>query len=251
MDMLESIQYQAGLIATGCWQKTNREKLYDELGWESLSSRRNNRRLFNYHKILSGESPAYLKEYVLSSSVPLTSTNRLKRSFFPYCFEEYQTLDPTIKTLNKSRFKSHLNKTRGLNKKKVPCISDRQGIKYLTCLRVNHSDLREHRFSKNFNCPSPLCKCGLENETTEHFLLRCPNFNVPRGVLIQNVLKILEKNDIPCPTDDEILCQILLYGHKSLPDNANSSILANTINYINKTKRFAILEAFIGLEVPS
>ena len=111
--------------------------------------------------------------------------------------------------------------------------------------------LREHRFSKNFNCPSPLCKCGLENETTEHFLLRCPNFNVPRGVLIQNVLKILEKNDIPCPTDDEILCKILLYGHKSLPDNANSSILADTINYINKTKRFTILEAFVGLEVPS
>ena len=251
MDMLESIQYQAGLIATGCWQKTNREKLYDELGWESLSSRRINRRLFNYHKILSGESPAYLKEYVLSSSVPLTSTNRLKRSFFPYCFEEYQTLDPDFKILNKSRFKSRLNKTKGLNKKKVPRISDRQGIKYLTCLRVNHSDLREHRFSKNFNCPSPLCKCGLENETTEHFLLRCPNFNVPRGLLIQNVLKILERNDIPCPTDDEIFCKILLYGHKSLPDNANSSILANTINYINKTKRFAILEAFVGLEVPS
>ena len=75
--------------------------------------------------------------------------------------------------------------------------------------------------------------------------------NVPRGVLIQNVLKILEKNDIPCPTDDEILCKILLYGHKSLPDNANSSILADTINYINKTKRFTILEAFVGLEVPS
>merc|ERR1711872_607240 len=36
MEMLESIQYQAGLIATGCWKNTNRSKLYCELGWESF-----------------------------------------------------------------------------------------------------------------------------------------------------------------------------------------------------------------------
>ncbi len=28
MDCLERIQYQAGLIATGCWKNTNKEKLY-------------------------------------------------------------------------------------------------------------------------------------------------------------------------------------------------------------------------------
>ena len=33
MKSLESIQYQAGLIATGCWKNTSRDKLYNELGW--------------------------------------------------------------------------------------------------------------------------------------------------------------------------------------------------------------------------
>ena len=58
MDMLESIQYQAGLIATGCWKNTNRDKLYSELGWETLSQRRHIRRLVTYDKIVSGHSPA-------------------------------------------------------------------------------------------------------------------------------------------------------------------------------------------------
>ena len=34
MKLLDSIQYQAGLIVTGCWKSTSAEKLYTELGWE-------------------------------------------------------------------------------------------------------------------------------------------------------------------------------------------------------------------------
>ena len=40
MDLVERVQYTAALIATGCWQGTNRERLYEELGWKSLSHRR-------------------------------------------------------------------------------------------------------------------------------------------------------------------------------------------------------------------
>ena len=70
MDMIESIQYQAGLIATGCWQKKTslkQVKLYNELGWESLSDRRSSHRLLLYHKIQSQNAPNYLNEYVLDS----------------------------------------------------------------------------------------------------------------------------------------------------------------------------------------
>ena len=40
MAKAERIQYQAALAITGGWKGTNRSKLYDELGWESLSGRR-------------------------------------------------------------------------------------------------------------------------------------------------------------------------------------------------------------------
>ena len=36
MSRLEQVQYRAALIVSGCWQGTSRDKLHDELGWESL-----------------------------------------------------------------------------------------------------------------------------------------------------------------------------------------------------------------------
>ena len=40
MEKLESVRYSAALAVTGTWRGTSREKLYAELGWESLSPRR-------------------------------------------------------------------------------------------------------------------------------------------------------------------------------------------------------------------
>ena len=37
MNRIESLQYQAALAVTGAWQGTNTDKIYEELGWESLS----------------------------------------------------------------------------------------------------------------------------------------------------------------------------------------------------------------------
>ena len=37
MNLVEHVQYKVVLIVSGCWQGTSREKLYEELGWESLS----------------------------------------------------------------------------------------------------------------------------------------------------------------------------------------------------------------------
>ena len=40
MEMIEKIKYQAALAVTGAWQGISRVKLYEELGWESLSDHR-------------------------------------------------------------------------------------------------------------------------------------------------------------------------------------------------------------------
>ena len=40
MEEIERIQYQAALAITGAWKDSSRVKLYEELGWESLSDRR-------------------------------------------------------------------------------------------------------------------------------------------------------------------------------------------------------------------
>ena len=54
MKKLESLQYQAGLAVTGMWKGTHRDKVYEELGWESLHLRRWFRRLTVFYKIMTG-----------------------------------------------------------------------------------------------------------------------------------------------------------------------------------------------------
>ena len=59
MEKIESVQYSAALAITGAWRRTSRQKLYAELGWESLSSRRWSRRLTLFYKIVNNLAPDY------------------------------------------------------------------------------------------------------------------------------------------------------------------------------------------------
>ena len=44
-------------------------------------------------------------------------------------------------------------------------------------LRLEFSDLREHKFRLNFaDNVNTLCSCALETESTDHFFLRCQNY---------------------------------------------------------------------------
>ena len=52
MGKFESVQYSAALAVTRVWRGTAREKLYSELGWVSLGSRKWSRRLILFYKIL-------------------------------------------------------------------------------------------------------------------------------------------------------------------------------------------------------
>ena len=89
---------------------------------------------------------------------PLTRTNRHENSFFPYTIKAWKELDedvkskPSIQSFNKSLFDSK----RPLGHPLFG-ICDIFGIRLLTKLRVEFSDLRDHRFNHAFNCYSPMC----------------------------------------------------------------------------------------------
>ena len=57
---LESLQYNAYLAITGAIRVLSREKLYQELGFESLQQRRWYRKLCSFYKVFKNESPRYL-----------------------------------------------------------------------------------------------------------------------------------------------------------------------------------------------
>ena len=77
----ERIQYQAALAITGAWQGSSRSKLYEELGWESLSERRWCRRILQIHKIVSNKTPSYLKDKLPRHRRPLYSQNNNINTF--------------------------------------------------------------------------------------------------------------------------------------------------------------------------
>ena len=62
MEKLESVQYSAALAIIGDWKGTSRDKLYDELGWESLNLRRWSRRLILFYKIVNNLTSDYTRQ---------------------------------------------------------------------------------------------------------------------------------------------------------------------------------------------
>ena len=57
---IDSIQYQAAKVITGAWDKSNKAKLYELLGWESMQDRRTMRKLVLLHQIMNTKKPSYL-----------------------------------------------------------------------------------------------------------------------------------------------------------------------------------------------
>ena len=54
MGKLQSVQYSAALAVIGTWRGTCRVRLYNVLGWESLSSRRWSRRsIFSINSLIT------------------------------------------------------------------------------------------------------------------------------------------------------------------------------------------------------
>ena len=92
-------------------------------------------------------------------------------------------------------------------------------------LRLNCSSLRQHLFSRNL-VESNTCSCGQTAETTEHFLLYCPNYVQARNVTISTLGNIDVRS--------------LLYGNGLKTDDDNFNMFQNVTRYIILTKRFEI-----------
>ena len=58
----------------------------------------------------------------------------------------------------------------------------------ITRLRLGLSHLRDHKLKHSFqDCLNPICSCGIEVETTAHFLLHCPNYLHERKTLLDKI----------------------------------------------------------------
>ena len=211
MGKVERIQYLAALAISGSWHGSSRSKLYEELGWESLSDRRTSRRILQIHKISNNKTPSFLKEKlphnyrtVFNGNIRNTfreiicKSNRYKNSFFPDAIVSWNIFIkhfdeiPSLEILKK-----YLNTFFRPKSKSIFGIHDPIGLHYLFQLRMNLSPLRSHKWRYNFaDTPSEMCSCNQGIEDTSHYLFLCPSYAIERTTLVANVIHILQKNKI-------------------------------------------------------
>ena len=103
-------------------------------------------------------------------------------------------------------------------------INNPYGLKLLSKLRLGLGNLRYHKLRHNFqDYINPLCACGLEIETTTHFLLHCPLFQSARQSLLINIKKI-DENILK--KLDELITKTLLYGNDKFNLSCNRSVIS-------------------------
>ena len=163
MENVESIQYQAALDITGVWQGSNRSKLYDELGWESLSDRRWCRRVLQIHKIVTNV-PCYLKNKLPRFRRPLYSqnnintfhgirckTDRYMNSFFPNGINSWNNVISYFNNIpSVDIFKKTFYLLFAQRKKSIFGIHEPFGLRNLFQVRVGLSSLRYDKIRHNF-----------------------------------------------------------------------------------------------------
>ena len=114
---------------------------------------------------------------------------------------------------------------------------DKKGLRYLTQLRLDLNPLNNYKFEHHFlDTNDAMCNSNDGIEDAEHFLLNCHDFTRIRNTLMSNVSQKLNV-DILSFTPNKII-NTLLYGNKKYKTDINTYILNQTINYINKSKRF-------------
>ena len=107
------------LVITGAIRGSSRERLYEELGLESLSERRWYRKLVYFFNTASGNSPDYLRTLLPLKQCSYdqarsnifrrfkANTEYFKDSCFPYCVNEWNKIGPELKnSLSISKFKN-------------------------------------------------------------------------------------------------------------------------------------------------
>ena len=143
-DKIETVQYNTALAITGAIRGTSKEKLYQELGLESLKDRRWLRRMPYLYKIISTKLPPYLYEFIphlqRSHQYPgcfqtlLCRTTLYQNSFLPFTITVWNKLDTNIKNID-----SHAMFRKKLLTFIRPPENDIYGIYDMTRLVLNYS----------------------------------------------------------------------------------------------------------------
>ena len=211
-------------------------KNIQELGLESLESRRWFRKLCSFFKISKNKSPDYLfriipqrrSSYIARNSdeIPLFKTkhNFYKNSFFQSTTIECNNLDQDLRNSESyTLFRSSILRFFRPSPNSFYGCQNIMGVKLITRLHISLSHLRKHKFKQSFHDTlNPLCNCGKDVKSSTHFLLQCLSQINERCTLISNLNRI---NPQISQTSLQLLANKPLFGNSSYSHKANTHII--------------------------
>ncbi len=112
---------------------------------------------------------------------------------------------------------------------------DRQSEIKLNRLTSGHTLLADHACKMKLpNHPTPMCSCGKEAETIQHFLLHCSNHSAYRDNLLANIERKYQSSNVPfhLRTFD---IPTLLGDNLQLPKDVRLHITKSVAIYIKET----------------
>jgi hypothetical protein len=169
---------------------------------------------------------AYITRYGDNLDLAKTRTAIYHNSYFPQTIRDWNNLEK--ETRNATCFENFSEQLKPETKQKDRYYAGtRKGSILHTRLRTQNSDLNSHLFNINL-VPNPKCMCGAGDETTEHYLLVCDNYDQER-------LEML--NDLYLLTDT-VNTKTLLYGDDDLDEPTNCDLFCYVQRYLLRTKRF-------------
>jgi hypothetical protein len=243
-NQLETVQIEAARICTGLPKYCSLERLYSEIGWIPLETRRKIKKLILMYKIVNNIAPEYLTDllpqtvgqrqnYQLRNNLNLTTyrtrTTLFSNSFFPSTICLWNNLEYEIRS--SATLGQFVNKVKRKFKAEDPpkwYTHGQRNLNIILCrLRNNCSTLKSHLFRCNLEINS-YCSCGNQDETTQHYFLECTKYIEQRRHL-QNFLRTKNYN---------ITIDLLLYGSQTLSHKDNTEIVNKVHKYIKDTGRF-------------
>ena len=244
---LESLQRRAAVACTGAFNRTNTERLYEELGWASLESRRTYYSVLQIYKMAHRLSPDYLTSLLpprqrhrrTTDFTPIKcNTSKYQHSFIPAGIQQWNSLSVQLKTATSiSSFKHCLKSEMFPTKVKHYSLGKGRSNINHTRMRLGLSHLRQQLHSHHI-IPSPFClnpNCDQKPETTQHYLLECPKYAAERQRLLEALEPYTDRTGINTLTK---LTKFMLYGHIDLTTNENQEIFRIVQHFIIITNRF-------------
>ena len=247
----EKIQYNAARLVTSTLKYTSKEKLFSELGWETMEKRAYILGICLFHKIVKGETRPLIKsllpEYNTSNHHNLRNTKPLKpfpfkgvkysKSFFPFFTKKYNDLNKKTRQLLTEDFKLEIKKLFKPPRLKHLNTGSKYGCSLMTRVRVGRSYLKAHSFSIGLETDNT-CSCNNSTQETSLHYMFCTNYSEQRLVLYQRIEQIIPNiQKLPLKRQYEIF----MYGYDVYnPEmtKTNRQIMIATQTYILKTKRF-------------